>query len=73
MYTKKFFMAALIFLFIVASLVVLSDDNVDRITKYGTNEPIFFCAWRVITEIVSGKLVVSEDGKYLHYKEVLNE
>jgi len=70
MYIKKFFMATFIFIFIVASLVILSNNDVDRITNHGTNEPIFFCAWRVITEIVRGKLVVSEDGKYLHYKEV---
>jgi len=67
-YTKKFFMAALIFLFIVATLVTFTPEQLDEIATHN-NEPFLMCVVRLITEIATGELVISEDGKYLHYKK----
>ena len=73
MYTKKFFMAALIFLFIVITLVCFTNEDLNKIATYHNNEPFAMCVIRLITEIVSGELVVSEDGKYLQYREKKEE
>lgn len=69
MYTKKFFMAAFIFLFIIVSLVALSDDNINTLAGRVVEEPFATCVIKLVHEIITGKLVVSEDGKYLHYSE----
>ncbi len=69
MYTKKFFTAVLVFLLIVASLVAFTEEDFNKIIIQNREEPFAMCVIRLITEIVSGELVVSEDGKYLQYKE----
>jgi len=66
-YFKEFFLPILIYVVIAVCVLVPIDKDVEKIVSHSLNQSFIVCAWRVVYEVSVGKLVVSEDGKFLQY------
>ena len=66
-YFKEFFLPILIYVVIAVCVLVPIDKDTEKIVNHSLTQSFIVCAWRVVYEVGIGKLVVSEDGKFLQY------